>query len=402
MTFRVLPALFLLAASIPPLAARESEDAAPDSEKVLLAHYMPWYASRPVSGAWGWHWTMDRFDPDKALENGSREAASHDRPLIGFYDSGDPHVLECQVLQMKLAGIDGVIIDWYGTRDYFDYAMVHRNTEALVPFLEKAGLSFAICYEDQAVGKMVEGGSLGKGEAVPHAIEVLRWVERNWFSRDSYLHLENRPVLLCFGPQYFSPVEWKTVTSAFETDPWIHALPHLANGYGADGPFGWPPVHGGRTLSPAQWRENLEQLYLRARDGEAVVGVAFPGYHDIYEEAGLHDSYGHIAHRDGKTFAETLDLALAGKARLVQVATWNDYGEGTVIEPTENHGYCYLEEIQRRTKPGFDAAALRLPLRLFELRKGSGEPAELDRIARLLHAGETGLADSALAKMESP
>ncbi|MCP5542219.1 MAG: hypothetical protein H7A52_18910, partial [Akkermansiaceae bacterium] len=56
----------------------------------VLAHTMPWYASKPVSGAWGWHWTMDRFDPDTIRPDGRREAASHDEPLIGLYDSGDP------------------------------------------------------------------------------------------------------------------------------------------------------------------------------------------------------------------------------------------------------------------------------------------------------------------------
>src|SRR5437879_3456638 len=24
----------------------------------ILAHYMPWFESKPVSGHWGWHWTM--------------------------------------------------------------------------------------------------------------------------------------------------------------------------------------------------------------------------------------------------------------------------------------------------------------------------------------------------------
>ena len=61
--------------------------------KTLLVHYMPWYASKPVSGKWGWHWTMNHFNPDKMDENGQRELATHDPPLIGPYDSGDPDAL---------------------------------------------------------------------------------------------------------------------------------------------------------------------------------------------------------------------------------------------------------------------------------------------------------------------
>ena len=33
--------------------------------KTVLVHYMPWYSSKSVSGRWGWHWTMDCFDPEK-------------------------------------------------------------------------------------------------------------------------------------------------------------------------------------------------------------------------------------------------------------------------------------------------------------------------------------------------
>ncbi|MFH1184757.1 MAG: hypothetical protein V1755_06915 [Chloroflexota bacterium] len=106
---------------------------AEDGPRTVLVHYMPWYASKPVSGHWGWHWTMDHFNPDRVAENGPREVASHYYPLIGPYDSSDPHALECHVLLMKLAGIDGAIIDWYGTKDYHDYAAIHRNAERISP-----------------------------------------------------------------------------------------------------------------------------------------------------------------------------------------------------------------------------------------------------------------------------
>lgn len=399
MKMPVLPFLCLVIiglATFSPVRARSADV----QKKTILAHYMPWYASKPVSGAWGWHWTMDKFNPDAILGNGRREAASHDYPLIGLYDSNDPAALECQVLQMKLAGIDGVIIDWYGTRDYFDYAMLHRNTAALLPHLEKAGLKFAICYEDQSIAQMVKGGSLKESEAVDHAREVVKWVEQNWFSRESYLRHDSRPVFITFGPQHFEPDEWKQVTDAFTTDPWIHTLPHLTRKFAADGSFGWPPVSNGKALTPAEWQENLKQLYQRSEQGETVLGIAFPGFEDIYEQADLHNSYGSIAHRDGKTFAESLDLAFDSDSALIQIATWNDYGEGTVIEPTENHGYRYLEEIQRRTAPGFSADDLRQPLRLFQLRKQSKGNAKsnLNEIAQLLFAGKLEQAKLALSK----
>ena len=35
--------------------------------KLVLAHYMPWYESKAVSGQWGWHWTMNKFQSDKVV-----------------------------------------------------------------------------------------------------------------------------------------------------------------------------------------------------------------------------------------------------------------------------------------------------------------------------------------------
>ena len=59
------------------------------SEKIVLAHYMPWYSAKPEVGEWGWHWTMDHSDPNDVRWNGKRKIASHQYPLIGLYDSGD-------------------------------------------------------------------------------------------------------------------------------------------------------------------------------------------------------------------------------------------------------------------------------------------------------------------------
>lgn len=372
----------LLIALVLPLAAEEPHP-------LVLAHYMPWYASKPVSGAWGWHWTMDHFDPDRIGANGFREAASHDAPLIGLYDSGDPDALECHVQTMRLAGIDGVIIDWYGTKDHLDYAMVHRNTEALIGVIEKAGLKFAICYEDQSIGKLVAGDKVSEEDAVDHAREVFRWMEDAWFSRDSYARVDGTPLLPVFGPQYFEPKEWAEALAGFSERPRVHVLPHLADTHEADGVFGWPPVDGGKAIHPPQWREYLERLYQNDGKNSPPIAVAFPGFRDIYEEAELHDSYGSIAALGSNTFRETLDRAFASGSPVIQIATWNDFGEGTQIEPTRNSDFRFLELVRDRTgaNPDGSPGDLRLPSILYRLRK-QHDPADwLDSASSHLFAG---------------
>ena len=138
---------------------------AENTNKTILVHYMPWYESKPVSGNWGWHWTMNRFRPDKVDEDGKHEIASPYYPLLGPYDSKDPDVLECQVLLMKFSGIDGVIVDWYGIKDFRDYASIHRSTQHLIKYIKKARLKFAVCYEDRTIQPMVNTKKLKATEA---------------------------------------------------------------------------------------------------------------------------------------------------------------------------------------------------------------------------------------------
>ena len=182
---------FLFCFTFPLLA---SDKAA--TSKSIMVHYMPWYASKSISGHWGSHWTMKHFDPDKLDATGKQELASHYRPLIGAYDSNDPALLECQVLLMKFSGINGVIIDWYGTKDFRDYAVLHRNSLSLIKYIKKAGLNFAICYEDQTVKHMINGGVLKKSQELAYAKKEFLWMEKIFLLEMKYgvlinLHQKN-------------------------------------------------------------------------------------------------------------------------------------------------------------------------------------------------------------------
>src|SRR5204863_1841944 len=137
----------------------------PGRRPLLLAHYLPWFTAKPASPNWGWHWTMNAFDPERQ-NHGKRGIASHYYPLIGPYDSGSPAVIEYHLLLMKLAGIDGVIADWYGRSNFRDYPLVHRNTTALFQQAAKLGLRIGVCYEDQTIPRLVQAGKLRESDRV--------------------------------------------------------------------------------------------------------------------------------------------------------------------------------------------------------------------------------------------
>lgn len=368
--------------------------------KLLLAHYMPWYTAPPISSRWGWHWTMNRFDPDVWVEADRRQIASWYYPLAGPYDSADPAVLEYHVLLMKLSGIDGVIADWYGADDYLDYGRIHERTLLLFEWTRRAGLWFCLCYEDRTIARMIEGGYIPSTAAVTHARETLRRAEALFFSQPGYLRWQGRPVLLNFGPVYFTGEQWPVIFAGLSpsNQPAFFTLDRRVTG--AVGAFNWPPMWASATnagvLHLGALRQYLDEFERKSAGWPAFMSSAFPRFHDIYAQAGVGSSYGYLADAGGETFRLTLHRALTNGSALVQLVTWNDFGEGTVIEPTREFGYRDLEIVQEARRAYLDAlfphgpAELRLPMRLLQLRRreaGRADvQAELDQaFTRIVH-----------------
>jgi hypothetical protein len=385
------------------------------AQKPLLVHYMPWYVAKPYSGSWGWHWTMNHFNSD-TISNGRRQIASWYYPLIGPYDSMDPAVLEYHVLLMKLSGIDGVAVDWYGMDNFNDYAVNNQRTLALLGYAGKAGLKFSLCYEDQTIQQEINGGYITAAAALSHAQQTLLYVQTNYFKDASYLRLSNAPVFLNFGPQYFkNSSDWVSIFSVLNTTnrpAFFTEDNRLAAGVGA---FDWPPMwmSGGGTnaLTPAQLQTYLDSFEQKAASWPAFIGSAFPRFHDIYSQAGVGASYGYLDDANGATLTNTLTRALTNNSAFVHLVTWNDFGEGTVIEPTLDYGYRDLGMVQnfRRQylEPEFSYTTndLTTAYRFYNLRKqfqtNAAISAELNRIFTNILRGRITVANLQLAGIAS-
>ena len=392
--FSLLFTLWLLFCRFASPATAQSPAASPShspvGSRVLMAHYMPWFEADPLQKRWGWHWTMNHYHPEQTAQGNQqrREAASHYYPLIGLYDSNDLDALQCHALLMKYAGIDGVIIDWYGTDDFLDYGLVHRNAQQLIEAVRKAGLRFAICYEDQSVPKQIAANRLPQKDALTYGQTLLQWVQTHWFTDAAYYKQDNRPVFLVFGSGYYQGEQWNQIFAGLPEAPEFFTESNRRPP--AVGAFDWPQPGGGTEQS----FHETEVFYTRAAQWARFIPAAFPRFHDIYQEAGVQKSWGKIEDRDGKTYAETLERALKSPASLIQIVTWNDWGEGTQIEPSVEFGYRDLEATQRLRRKYLDASFpytaqdLRLPVAFYALKKNaSSDKARLDRISTLLFAG---------------
>jgi hypothetical protein len=328
----------------------------------LFAHYMPWFEDKSTSGNgnWGWHWTMSNQNPDIILENNQRQIASHYYPIIGPYASSDPDLIEYHLLLMKYSGIDGILIDWYGTYDVFDYALNKRNTEALLDKIEEVGLKFAIVYEDATIRNVLEQTSEDDGRLVAR-MDML-YMQEKFFSKKSYITIDNKPLLLVFGPNYFTqPTDWDFVMSVLTKKPCLMPL------------WGRSDETGTNTGGEYIWVDlvDVDEKYATATSHETFGGGAWPGFHDFYKEGGAGDGYFYIDHSNGSVWRNLLQKANENKQNIdfLQLITWNDFGEGTIIEPTIEFGYSYLMDLQNFTGLKYDISQLKSITTQYNLRK---------------------------------
>jgi hypothetical protein len=334
----------------------------------IFAHYMPWFEDKTTSGSgkWGWHWTMTNQNPDIVDANGKRQIASHYYPKIGPYASSDAALIEYHLLLMKYSGINGVLIDWYGSTDVNDYGTNRRNTEALVALLEKVGLKFAIVYEDATIPVVM--AKTGSTEAVSLARTDMNYIQQKYFAKSSYIKVGGKPLVMVFGPNYFQKTsEWESIIGAFTTKPCFMPLygRNSTTGTVTSGEFIW--VWGSNT--DPSYIDTQYDLVTRFTD---YLGGAWPGFNDFYKEGGAGNTLFKIDYNNGVTFQDLLNKAAAKNITNLQLITWNDFGEGTMIEPTNEFGYTYLEKLQSFTGLSYHKSDLEAIAQQYALRKSKG------------------------------
>ncbi|MBP1668533.1 MAG: hypothetical protein H6Q21_899 [Bacteroidetes bacterium] len=324
-------------------------------------HYMPWFETKETSanGQWGMHWTMSTMNPDLVDEDGKREIASWFYPLIGPYASRDPDVLEYHLLLMKYSGIDGVLIDWYGSSDRNDYESIRTNSEALINALDEVGLDFAIVYEDRTITAAVADEP--DFDRIAGAQDDMLYMEQYYFSEPSYITVNEKPLLLVFGPEEFhEPDEWAEILSVLLPEPCFVVLNGKSNQTS--------PSSSGEYI----WVDNssLDTKYAGMNAFDVFIGGAYPGFKDFYQEGGWGTGMGwEIDHKNGETMQATLQKAETASVDFLQLITWNDFGEGTMIEPTLEFEYTMLEHVQQFTGVAYQKPELEKIYDLQVLRK---------------------------------
>jgi hypothetical protein len=343
----------------------------------VYMHYMPWFDApqNPQPGvnySWGWHWTMNNRNPNIIDASGKRQIASHYYPLIGPYASIDPAVIEYHLLLMKLSGVDGVLVDWYGSEgSNGDVNSLLNNSNAFINRTASAGIQFGLVIEDRFWTN------------IQNARNSMAYARNNYFNKANFIRVSpgNAPLVNVFGPiTYQTPAQWTDILSYAGEDVEFLTLWYERNdaGTNADGEYAW--IY-------SDYLTGLNNFYAnRAPTLKTAMGVAYPGFKDYYAQGGAGSGYFTIPENNGATLNETLARYEQYKTNLkfLQLATWNDFGEGTCFEPSLENGYKYLVRIQQYTGVPYTENDLKEVYRFYTLRKkylgNASKQAQLDQV----------------------
>lgn len=349
-----------------------------NTSKRVFMHVMPWFEAKATQhgysrvNAFGQHWTMANC---RAETNGLlNRVCADDAPLIGPYSSSDPYVVEYHLLLLKYSGVDGVSLDWPGTTALWDFPDNKLNSEAYIQRLNDFGLNFLIVGEDRNYQNGVDNGRYGN--VVDGARNDLNCLKAGgscgnlYFGHPKYERLNGVPVLATFGPITMqSGAQWSSAyTGAGLSASSTH---HIGLWYengelGAfnDGSFAWIWQDQNSHLSH-------QQNYLNNHPFGAIkMASVYPGYNPYYGRGGWPtDGLSQPITANGtSTLGQLLDMALGSSANFIQLNTWNDFGEDTVLEPSVGDGFSMLETLQQKLGVPYGKSQLELIKRLFDER----------------------------------
>ncbi len=251
--------------------------------------YYPWYGTPQRDGSYE-HWDRTGHVPPLDL-------ASSYYPARGPYSSSDPAVLAAQMREIAGAGIQEVVSSWWGVGSVEDERLPEVMAAA-----KAAGLRVAAQLEPYDAGRTPT--SVAADIARLRSLGVTR--------------------IYVYRPFDVDPVSW---LSLIHDAPGVQFFAQTANvAWAAASGFVGVYTYDVTRLDPGE----LVRLCARAHALRLLCAPSVgPGY-DAERDRGERTV---VPRRDGKTYDAMWAAAIAAKPDLVTITSYNEWHEGTQIEP---------------------------------------------------------------------
>jgi len=293
------------------------------------------------------------------------------RPVLGWYDDGDDAVVSRQLTWMKQYGITFVVYDWYWRND--SGVILDESLKAHLRSSVGASMDFAILWANHSNVP----SSLSQFDVIVHY-----WIQ-NYFSHANYYRIDGRPVVYMYDPnalhqdalkfhsserELLARAQTIAKASGYRGIYFVgcnHAVARDVNktseiGYSAISAysyhFGLSGVWDHRRSS---WSyQELEDGYSETwawmiNNSKLPYIIPVTSGLDKRPWGGSPDPKHDNSISTPATFREHLLRAKAivdkypqKTMKTVIVCCWNEYGEGSYIEPTDKYGFEYLKQIK--------------------------------------------------------
>jgi len=293
-----------------------------------------YYTSKPVFAYYyGWY-TKDAW---YSGINGPSSLSVADVPNAGLYDSQNISLIDHQISQAVSAGINGFIASWWGPHSFTD------NTDQIL--LNQASTRFAdftvTLYFETTI---IEGVN---PESQPSQIvSDVQYIMHAYGGSDVFTRIGGKDILFFSGVDNWPPSFWSNVTVE------IHSIyPNLLlisdslnvdylnvfDGAASYVDLGY--MTQSLPLLNGTYPTFTDISSLAASEGKFWFATASPGFN------GTNDGkvqFPNVPRDSGQTFSKGWSIAQNSNPYGIIVGTWNEYYEGTSIEPAQSYGNLYV------------------------------------------------------------
>jgi len=312
--------------------------------KQVLAFYYGWYGNPTVSGKWV-HW--------KDVDEGNKTIASSTHwPKLGPYDSHDPKVVDQHFRWAKKAGLTGFIVSWWRQGDFHDEGM-----PLMLETAGKHGMKITIYYETVPP----------RGDPKPEgAVNDLLYLLNKYGKHKAWLTFQGKPVFFIYG-RTLNEIKlegWKQVIAEVNSK-YPGGAVFIGDRISEEAARIFDGIHTynvtGRTkgMTPEQlrtWARDYYAMTVKTAGDKIAAVTVIPGYDD--HKLGRPEPRPITSRHDGETYRILWEEAIAAKPDWVLITSWNEWHEGSEIEPSLEDGDRALQQTEQ-----FARRFLKLPPR---------------------------------------
>jgi uncharacterized protein YraI len=249
------------------------------------------------------------------------------------YVSADRGAMGRHIDQAKAAGIDAFIVAWYGPNG--DSNQTEANLRALLEEAAARNFRIGILFETDSPFLGSAGSIQG---ALQHALSVHA-------AQPAYLRADGKPVIFFWRSSLYGAGAWADIRS--QVDPgnsslWIGEGVDTSHLTVFDGHYlysnTWnPPAD--LTATNQKFAGRVAAMRDATGAPELWVATVMPGYNDV----AIRPNSGFARSRDGGAYyAQSWQAAIASRPNWVVITSFNEWPEGSYIEPSAAYGDTYI------------------------------------------------------------